>query len=163
MTSRGQARDLCMPSWIHPDIHDFFTWVFEALGSLNEFVRQVVTSRRDIGLRKWARWMHEDLGSRPYWLRADYVPPFLLLLRTKRLRPVVFWSQEDVIDLPRITGQGLFDVVEAERSSAGSLDGWPGMKLRHCRLLGFLSWRFCLAWWSLLVCGHRVCLMLILP
>ena len=34
------------------------------------------TSRRDVGLRNWARWMHEDLGSGAYhWLRADYVPP----------------------------------------------------------------------------------------
>ena len=37
------------------------------------FVRQVVTSRRDAGLRDWARWMHDDLGSWPHhWLRADH-------------------------------------------------------------------------------------------
>ena len=82
-----------MPSWIPTYLHDFFKWVFEALGALNEFVRQIVASRRDIGLRDWAWWMHEDLGSRPYHsLRADYVPPFLAFIKDKRLRPVVCWS-----------------------------------------------------------------------
>ena len=40
--------------------------------------RQVVVSRRDDGIRKWTRWLREDLSSRPYvWLRSDL---FLLLL-----------------------------------------------------------------------------------
>ena len=55
------------------------------------FVRQAVTSRRDFGLRNWACWLREDLGSRPYhWLRATM---FLLLpslyLRTRRPGPLV--------------------------------------------------------------------------
>ena len=37
---------------------------------LNGFLRQVVVSRRDVGVRKWTRWLREDLSSRPYvWLR----------------------------------------------------------------------------------------------
>ena len=28
------------------------------------------------GVRKWTRWLREDLSSRPYvWLRPDFVPP----------------------------------------------------------------------------------------
>ena len=38
--------------------------------------RQVVVPRRDLGIRKWTRWLREDLSSRPYaWLRPDFVPP----------------------------------------------------------------------------------------
>ena len=30
----------------------------------------------DTGIRKWAGWLREDLGSRPYaWLRPDFLPP----------------------------------------------------------------------------------------
>ena len=30
----------------------------------------------DTGIRKWTRWLREDLGSRPYaWLKPDFVPP----------------------------------------------------------------------------------------
>ena len=51
-------------------------WIFDSLGLLNEFVRQVVTSRKDSGLCSWANWLREDLGSSPYaWLRPDFVPP----------------------------------------------------------------------------------------
>ena len=43
---------------------------------LNGFLRQVVVSRRDDGIRRWNRWLREDLSSRPYvWLRPDFVPP----------------------------------------------------------------------------------------
>ena len=60
-----------------PDLRGFCEWVFEALGMLNDFVRQVVVARWDSGLRCWATWLREDLGSRPYaWLRPDL---FLLL------------------------------------------------------------------------------------
>ena len=49
---------------------------------LNGFLRQVVVSRRDDGIRRWNRWLREDLSSRPYvWLRPDFVPlsPFLVV------------------------------------------------------------------------------------
>ena len=36
----------------------------------------MVVSRRDNGIRRWSRWLREDLSSRPYvWLRSDFVPP----------------------------------------------------------------------------------------
>ena len=39
---------------------------FDSLELLSGFFKQVVVSRRDIGIRKWARWLREDLGSWPY-------------------------------------------------------------------------------------------------
>ena len=43
---------------------------------MNDFLRQVVVFRRDVGLRKWVNWLREDLSSRPYaWFRPDFVPP----------------------------------------------------------------------------------------
>ena len=63
-------------TWIPPDLHGFYKWVFDSLEVLNGFLRQVVVSRRDVGIRKWTRWLREDLSSRPYaWLRPDFVPP----------------------------------------------------------------------------------------
>ena len=60
--------------WIPPDLHGFCKWVFDSLELLSDFLRQVVVRRRDIGTRKWTRWLREDLGSRPYaWLRPDFV------------------------------------------------------------------------------------------
>ena len=38
--------------WILPDLHGFLSGVFDSLGLLNDFLRQVVGFRRDIGLRK---------------------------------------------------------------------------------------------------------------
>ena len=49
--------------------------VFDTLEDLNYFVKQVVVMRRDSGLHRWAGWLREDLGARPYaWLRSDFVP-----------------------------------------------------------------------------------------
>ena len=63
-------------NWVPPDLHGFYRWVFDSLEVLNGFVRQVVISRRDEGIRRWNRWLREDLSSRPYaWLRPDFVPP----------------------------------------------------------------------------------------
>ena len=48
---------------------------------LNGFLKQVVVSRRDLGIRKWVHWLREDLSSRPYaWLRPDFVTPSALLV-----------------------------------------------------------------------------------
>ena len=46
--------------WIRSDLHGFYKWVFDSLGLLNDFLKQVVVSRRDIGIRKWTRWLRED-------------------------------------------------------------------------------------------------------
>ena len=63
-------------NWVPPDLHGFYKWVFDSVEVLNGFLRQVVVSRRDDGIRKWTWWLWEDLSSRPYvWLRPDLVPP----------------------------------------------------------------------------------------
>ena len=68
-------------SGIPPDLHGFKRWVSDSLELLNDFLKQVVVSRRDVGVRKWTRWLREDLSSRPYvWLRPDFVPPFPFLV-----------------------------------------------------------------------------------
>ena len=55
------------------------TWVFDSLEVLNGFQKQVVVSRRDLGIRKWVNWLREDLSSRPYaWLRPDFCSSFSL-------------------------------------------------------------------------------------
>ena len=51
--------------WIPPDLHGFDKWVLDALRLLDDFVRQVVVVRWHSGLRCWANWLLEDLGSRP--------------------------------------------------------------------------------------------------
>ena len=68
-------------NWVPPDLHGFYKWVFDSLEVLNGFLRQVVVSRRDVGIRQWTRWLREDLSSRPYvWLRPDFVPPSPFLI-----------------------------------------------------------------------------------
>ena len=63
-------------TWLHPDLHGFYRWVFDSIEVLNGFLRQVVVSRRDEGIRRWKGWLREDMSSRPYiWLRPDFVPP----------------------------------------------------------------------------------------
>ena len=63
-------------SGIPPDLHGFYKWVFDSLELLNDFLKRVVVSRRDVGVRKGTRSLREDFGFRPYvWLRPDFVPP----------------------------------------------------------------------------------------
>ena len=70
--------------WVPPDLHGFYKWVFDSLEVLNGFLRQVVVSRRDVGIRQWTRWLREDLSSRPYaWLRPDFVSSFPHFLTVK--------------------------------------------------------------------------------
>ena len=52
-------------NWIPPDLHGFYKWVFDSLEVLNGFLKQLVVSRRDLGIRKWVNWLREDLSSRP--------------------------------------------------------------------------------------------------
>ena len=58
-------------NWVPPDLHGFHRWVFDSLEVFNGFVRQVVISRRDEGIRRWNRWLREDLSSRPYAASAE--------------------------------------------------------------------------------------------
>ena len=46
-------------------LHGFYTWVFDALALLNDFVKQVVVACRGAGLRSWAAWLLEVLGHYP--------------------------------------------------------------------------------------------------
>ena len=39
------------------DLHGFYKWVFDSLDLLNGFLKQVVVSGRDVGIRKWTRWL----------------------------------------------------------------------------------------------------------
>ena len=81
-------------TWLPPDLHGFYRWVFDTLDVLNGFFRQVVASRRDEGVRRWKGWLSEDLSSRPFfWLMPDFVPssPFLVVKdsQTQSSRAVV--------------------------------------------------------------------------
>ena len=165
-------------NWIPPDLHGFYRWVFDSLEVSNGFVRQVVISRRDEGIRRWNRWLREDLSSRPYaWLRPDFVPPapFLVIkdptVQSSRIlvephlidaefrkawmpyfcrsgHPHVsaaqfldfighFLPQENLLDLPRITGRDLQEVARAKRSTAGGLDGWAWNEIKALPLPWF--------------------------
>ena len=43
--------------WIPPDLHGFDKWVFDSLELLNSFFQHVIVSRKDLGIRKWTRWL----------------------------------------------------------------------------------------------------------
>ena len=59
-----------------PGIIRFLLIFMASTEVLNVFLKQVVGSLRDLGIRKWVNWLREDLGSRYYaWLRPDFVPP----------------------------------------------------------------------------------------
>ena len=89
---RGPCGPICS---FHPwhgwaDLLGFKKWVFDSLDVLNDFTRQVVVSRRDNGIRKWASWLREDSGSRPYvWLRPDFLPPLPFLVIKNPLNELV--------------------------------------------------------------------------
>ena len=53
-------------NFIPPDLHGFYRWVFDSLEALNGLLKQVVVSRRDIGISTWVNWLREDLSSRPH-------------------------------------------------------------------------------------------------
>ena len=157
-------------NWVPPDLHCFFRWVFDSLEVLNGFLKQVVVSRRDIGIRKWTMWLREDLCSRPYaWFRPDFVlpSPFLIIEDPQSSRILVephlidaefrkAWlpfflldfvghllPQEPYLDLPRIIGRDLQEVARAKKNLL--LVVWMaglGMKLRHFRCPCFLVWLF---------------------
>ena len=87
-------------NWIPPDLHGFCKWVFDSLEVLSGFLKQVVVSRRDVGIRKWTRCLWEDLSSRPYvWVRPDFVPPsFFLVVRDPQAGSSRIWVEPHLID-----------------------------------------------------------------
>ena len=66
-------------NWIPPDLHGFYRWVFDSLEVLNGFLKQVVVSRRDIGIRKWVNWLREDLSSAVRSGLILFLLPFLVV------------------------------------------------------------------------------------
>ena len=57
------------------------------------FVRQVVTSRRVAGLRNWARWLPEDLGTGliTSCVLTVFLPQLFLVIMMRKPRPLVYW------------------------------------------------------------------------
>ena len=99
-----------MDNWIPPDLHGFYIQVvFDSLEVLNGFLKQVVVSRRDIGINKWVNWLREDLSSRPHaWLRPDFVPPSpFSLSRILRLGRLGFWLNLNLL-MPSFVKLGCF-------------------------------------------------------
>ena len=174
--------------WIPPDLHGFYKWVFDSLEVLSGFLKQVVVSRRDVGIRKWTRWLREDSSSRPYvWLLPDFVPPStFLVVRNPHIdaefreawmpffcrsgHPVVTsWILLDISCLKSLIWIFLGLLVAICKRwlvlrslLLGVCMGGLGMRLRHCRYLDFLVWQFSWNWLRILVLGLRVFLMLFL-
>ena len=67
------------------------------------------------------------------------------------------------IELPRLTGQMLADVVHRKGAAAGGLDGWGWRGSRSCLSLGVMSWLAFLSRWRILGFGLMGCWMLTLP
>ena len=67
---------------------------------LNGFLRQVVVSRRDDGIRKWTRWLREDLSSRPYvWFRPDFLPPPFLVVKDPQTQSSHILVEPHLVDV----------------------------------------------------------------
>ena len=108
----------CMSSWslwsyffprsVHPDLHGFYKWVVDALELLNGFLKHVVVSRGDTGIRKWTRWLREDLGSWLYaWLRPDFVPPSpFLVVKDPQTQSSRILVEPHLIDAESVSGIG---------------------------------------------------------
>ena len=45
--------------------------VFDSLEVLNGFLKHVVVSRRDVRVRKWTRWLREDVSSKAVCLASS--------------------------------------------------------------------------------------------
>ena len=68
-----------------------------------------------------------------------------------------------LVDLPRLTGQMLADVVQRKSATAGSLDGWSWMELKVLPVSGSMSLLVFLPWLRIVGYGQMGCLMLTLP
>ena len=75
------------------DLHGFYKRVFDALEVLDVFVRQLVTSRRDAGLRNGLVGCMRilEMGLITGCVLILFLPPLFLLLRTRNPTPLVFW------------------------------------------------------------------------
>ena len=167
-------------TWIHLDLHGFYKWVFDSLGLLNDFHRQVVVSRRDFGIRKCGFGRIQVLGRMlGLGLISFPLPLFLLsgILRRSHLgsemslillmlfrkawmpffcrsgHPVVsadqfldfvghLLRQEPFLDLPRLTGRDLQEVVRAEKVYCRRV-GWVGPERAHGTPVTLVPWSGC--------------------
>ena len=168
-----------------PCTHGMSGFLLICMDLLNDFTKQVVVSRRETGIRKWTWWLREDLGARPYaWLRPDFVPPSLFLVK-KVLLLKLLGSLLSLVSLMLSSAKPgcLFSVglvilsslltsywhgtckrlLWLKRPLLAVWMGGRGMRLRHCIYLGFLVWLFSWNWLRPLVSGLRVFWTLILP
>ena len=78
----------------------FTSGFFDSLEVLNGFLKLVVVSRRDLGIRKWVNWLMKDLSSRPYaWLRPGFVPPStFLVVKDPQTKSSRIWVEPHLID-----------------------------------------------------------------
>ena len=83
-----------------PDLHGFYKWVFDSIELLNYFLKQVVVSRRDLGICKRVNWFREHLSSRPCArLRPDFVPPSpFLVVKDFQTQPSRILVEPHLID-----------------------------------------------------------------
>ena len=108
----------------------------------------LVVRRREVAIRGWRSWLREDPLVHPYkWLRPDLVPPAPFLQCDPALTPggsgvlsasmrideefQKAWlpyfcrsGRRDEVELPRLTGSLLSEVVRKKKATAGGLDGW---------------------------------------
>ena len=122
--------------WLPPGLHGFYKWVFDSLEVLNGFVRQVVVSRRDEGIRRWKRWLMEDLSSRPYaWLRPDFVPPSPFLVVPLANTPAIL----NLLDGPVDVDPAFYVVWSRFRMMCRYLAYCPEEEPRIFRMLDLIS------------------------
>ena len=63
---------------------------------MSDFLKQVVVSRRDVGIRKWVSWLREDFSS---WLRPDFVLPSpFLVVKDSQTQSTRFLVEPHLID-----------------------------------------------------------------
>ena len=59
---------------------DFHAWVVYLYNQVVEFIRKVVSHRKEHNIKAWRTWVLEDRSSHPCrWLRPDLVPPAPIL------------------------------------------------------------------------------------
>ena len=150
--------------WILPNLHGFCKWVVDMFVSLlYDSVSQVAVSRRDVERvfeisASCFHFGHIFVPPSPFRVKKDkeaqtsrilMEPDLVGCLMSVGLDTFVvtvghflrfvdpFLPQEPVLDLPRITGQDLFEMAEATKSSACGLDGWTWKEILALLLAWF--------------------------
>ena len=110
---------------------------------LNDFTVQVVVCRRETGIRKWTRWLRQDLGAGSYsWLRPDFVPPSpFLVVKDPRTEASRILVEPHLIDVSSVKPGCPFSVGLATLSTLISF--WLLFViccLRNLCLIFLVSW-----------------------